>query len=95
MKQLREMLEQEGCSPEFIEEAMGLKSLYNGDLEAFIETVEIILAGDEQEYEEDDVDDNDDPISRSERNYNGEENDYSYDDYTDDDDEYESDEGED
>lgn len=73
MSDLREKLKESGCSDEFIEDAMPYERLYEGDVEDFIEVVEDILMNDEA-YEDDfEEDEEDDPISRSEFDYEGNE----------------------
>ncbi len=74
MSTLRERLEESGCSNEFIIDAMAYEQLFNGDIDAFIEIVEdILISGEEYEPEEVDDDDveEDDPIYRSDYNYDG------------------------
>ena len=78
MSELKELLEQNGCSSEFIQDALRYESLYAGDIEAFMDRVEEILLN-EEDYEpentmldEDELEDEeDDPIHRSDYNYDG------------------------
>ena len=78
MSDLKEKLIESGCSSEFILDALRYEKLYNGDIDDFIDTVEDILMSD-GEYDgsledEDDLDeDEDDPIYRSDYNYDGNE----------------------
>ncbi len=78
MNDVRELLNESGCSKEFIDEAMRFAKLYNGDIEAFIDKVEDILMNEEEndtvyDDEDDDLDEEDDPIYRSDYNYDGNE----------------------
>jgi len=77
MRDLKELLLENGCSSEFILDAMRYEHLFTGDVDAFLDKVEDILMN-EDDYEEDledeDFDeDEDDPISRSDYNYDGNE----------------------
>ncbi len=78
MRDLKELLLENGCSSEFILDAMRFEHLFTGDIDAFLDKVEDILMN-EEEYEddlEDDEDsdeDEDDPIYRSDYNYDGNE----------------------
>lgn len=78
MTTLRERLEESGCSSEFIAEALNYTQLYDGDIDAFIEIVEdVLISGEDYEPDEpDEIDDEDeqeedDPIFRSDYNYDG------------------------
>ena len=78
MNDLKERLIESGCSSEFIIDALRYEKLYKGDIDDFIDTVEEILMNDEEFEEsledEDDLDENeDDPIYRSDYNYDGNE----------------------
>ena len=78
MSDLKERLIESGCSSEFIIDALRYEKLYKGDIDDFIDTVEEILMNDEEFEEsledEDDLDENeDDPIYRSDYNYDGNE----------------------
>ena len=78
MSDLKEKLIESGCSSEFILDALRYEKLYNGDIDDFIDTVEDILMSDDEYDEslkdEDDLDeDEDDPIYRSDYNYDGNE----------------------
>jgi len=75
---VRQLLEENGCSPQFIEDAMRYEKLYKGDIDSFIDHVEDILMSEEEEDdliddEEDDIlnDEEDDPIYKSDYNYDG------------------------
>ncbi|MDD3344162.1 MAG: hypothetical protein PHR87_11365 [Sulfurospirillaceae bacterium] len=77
MRDLRELLDECGCSTEFIQDAMRYESLFTGNIDAFIDRVEDILMN-EDEYEEDIEDEEDDfeeddPIFQSDYNYDGNE----------------------
>lgn len=78
MRDLKELLLENGCSSEFILDAMRFEHLFTGDIDAFLDKVEDILMN-EEEYEddlEDDEDsdeDEDDPIYQSDYNYDGNE----------------------
>jgi len=100
MDDVRELLKQSGCSPEFIDEAMRFAKLYNGDIDAFMDKVEDILMSEEENDDlyddDDDIDDEeDDPIYRSDYNYDGNEDNIYFEDedgeeaFEDDDDEEE------
>jgi 6,7-dimethyl-8-ribityllumazine synthase len=71
MSDLKERLEESGCSSEFIADALRYKKLYEGDIDDFIDRVEEILMGDDGYEEEDDEDYEDDPIYTSDYNYEG------------------------
>ena len=78
MSDLKEKLIESGCSSEFILDALRYEKLYNGDIDDFIDTVEDILMSDDEYDEsledEDDLDeDEDEPIYRSDYNYDGNE----------------------
>ena len=78
MSDLKERLIESGCSSEFIIDALRYEKLYKGDIDDFIDTVEELLMNDEEFEEsledEDDLDENeDDPIYRSDYNYDGNE----------------------
>ena len=78
MNDLKERLIESGCSSEFIIDALRYEKLYKGDIDDFIDTVEELLMNDEEFEEsledEDDLDENeDDPIYRSDYNYDGNE----------------------
>lgn len=78
MRDLKELLLENGCSSEFIVDAMRYEHLFTGDVDAFLDKVEEILMN-EDDYEEDledeeDFDeDEDDPIYQSDYNYDGNE----------------------
>lgn len=82
---LEKLLEENGCSPDFIEDAMRYSKLFKGDVDTFIDTVEDLLMNDE-EYDEnlDDEDDfedeEDDPIYRSDYDYEGNDDDIYFED---------------
>lgn len=75
MSDLRELLNESGCSTEFIQDAMRYEKLFAGDIDAFIDRVEDILMNEddyEEDLEEDDLDEEeDDPIYQSDYNYDG------------------------
>lgn len=82
MRDLRELLDESGCSTEFIQDAMRYEKLFTGNVDIFIDKVEEILLndaiyGDEFNDDDDDFDDDDDeendPISQSDYNYDGNE----------------------
>ncbi|MBP1679852.1 MAG: hypothetical protein H6Q35_191 [Proteobacteria bacterium] len=78
MRDLKELLLESGCSSEFILDAMRFEHLFTGDIDAFLDKVEDILMNEdeyEEEIDEDDEfdEDEDDPISRSDYNYDGNE----------------------
>lgn len=78
MRDLKELLLENGCSSEFIVDAMRYEHLFTGDVDAFLDKVEEILMN-EDDYEEDFEDeedfdeDEDDPIYQSDYNYDGNE----------------------
>ena len=74
MHDVRELLKQSGCSPKFIDEAMRFSKLYNGDIDTFIDKVEDMVKREEENDDlYDDIDEEDDPIYRSDYNYDGNE----------------------
>ncbi len=86
MQDLKTLLQESGCSDEFIRDAMRYEHLFNGDVDAFLDRVEDILMN-EEEYEEDALDDDetfddeeDDPIYQSDYNYDGNEDDIYFED---------------
>lgn len=87
MQNLKELLLENGCSPEFIIDAMRYEHLFKGDVDTFLDTVEDILMN-EEDYDEDALDDEDDdfdeeeddPIYQSEYNYEGNEDDIYFED---------------
>ncbi len=83
MRDLRELLNECGCSTEFIQDAMRYEALFTGDLDAFIDRVEDIMMN-EEEYEEDIEEDDDleedDPIFKSDYNYDGNDDDIYFED---------------
>ncbi len=86
MQNLKELLLENGCSPEFIIDAMRYEHLFKGDVDAFLDTVEDILMN-EEDYDEEALDDEDDfdeeeddPIYQSEYNYEGNEDDIYFED---------------
>ncbi|WP_333803941.1 hypothetical protein [Sulfurospirillum sp.] len=78
MRDLKELLLENGCSSEFILDAMRYEHLFTGDVDAFLDKVEDILMN-EDDYEEDlededfDEDEENDPIYQSDYNYDGNE----------------------
>jgi len=78
MRDLKELLLENGCSSEFIIDAMRYEHLFSGDVDAFLDKVEDILMN-EDDYEEDlededfDEDEENDPIYQSDYNYDGNE----------------------
>lgn len=77
MRDLKEILLENGCSSEFIVDAMRYEHLFTGDVDAFLDKVEDILMN-EDDYEEDLEDEDfdeeeDDPIYQSDYNYDGNE----------------------
>lgn len=77
MRDLKELLLENGCSSEFIVDAMRYEHLFTGDVDAFLDKVEDILMN-EDDYEEDLEDEDfdeeeDDPIYQSDYNYDGNE----------------------
>lgn len=84
MRDLRELLDESGCSTEFIQDAMRYEKLFKGDVEAFIDQVEEILMN-EDDYEDDFEDTDDeadeiDPIFQSEYDYDGNDEDTYFED---------------
>ncbi len=82
---VRQLLQESGCSPEFIEDAMRYEKLYKGNIDSFIDQVEEILMSDEEyddAFEDDDEfdDEDDDPIYKSDYNYDGNEDDIYFED---------------
>lgn len=82
MRDLRELLDESGCSTEFIQDAMRYEKLFTGNVDLFIDKVEEILLNDAiygDEFNDDDDDDFDDdeeendPIYQSDYNYDGNE----------------------
>lgn len=80
MRDLRELLDESGCSTEFIQDAMRYEKLFTGNVDLFIDKVEEILLndaiyGDEFNDDDDDFDDEEenDPIFQSDYNYDGNE----------------------
>ena len=82
MRDLRELLDESGCSTEFIQDAMRYEKLFTGNVDVFIDKVEEILLNDAiygDEFNDDDDDDFDDdedendPIHQSDYNYDGNE----------------------
>lgn len=81
MRDLRELLDESGCSTEFIQDAMRYEKLFTGNVDVFIDKVEEILLndaiyGDEFNDDDDDFDDDEDendPIYQSDYNYDGNE----------------------
>lgn len=75
MRDLQELLNESGCSTEFIQDAMRYEKYFNGDIDAFIDRVEGILMNEEdfdEDYEDEDFDEEeDDPIYQSDYNYDG------------------------
>lgn len=76
MSNLRVQLEENGCSEEFIKDALPYEQLFTGDIDAFIEIVEdILISGEEYDPEllddEDEDEDEIDPIYQSDYNYDG------------------------
>lgn len=84
MRDLRELLDESGCSTEFIQDAMRYESLFTGNVDAFIDRVEDILMNEdtyEEDIEEDDDDlDDADPIFQSDYNYDGNDDDIYFED---------------
>lgn len=85
MRDLKELLLESGCSPEFIIDAMRYEHLFTGDVDAFLDKVEDILMNEEEYEDELDEDEEfdeeeDDPIYRSDYNYNGNEEDIYFED---------------
>ena len=83
MRNIRELLEENGCSTEFIQEAMRFETLFAGDVDAFIDRVEDILMSEdeyEEDLEEDDELEEDDPIFKSDYNYDGNDDDIYFED---------------
>jgi len=77
MRDLKELLLENGCSSEFIIDALRFEHLFTGDIDAFLDKVEDILMN-EDDYEEDleddedfDEDEENDPIYQSDYNYDG------------------------
>jgi hypothetical protein len=56
---LKELLEQEKCSSDFIEDALRYKSYFDGDIETFIDKVEEVLYAIENSDEDEDFNDED------------------------------------
>ena len=82
---LEKLLEESGCSSEFIEDAMRYQKLFKGDVESFIDQVEDILMSDEEydensEEDEEDFGEEDDPIYQSDYNYDGNDEDIYFED---------------
>lgn len=78
MRDLKELLLENGCSSEFIVDAMRYEHLFTGDVDAFLDKVEEILMNEDDyekdlEDEEDFDEDEDDPIYQSDYNYDGNE----------------------
>lgn len=79
MSDLKELLNESGCSPEFIQDAIRYEKLFTGNIDIFIDKVEEILLndalyGDEfNTNDDDDFDDDEevDPIYQSDYNYDG------------------------
>lgn len=71
MGDLREKLEEYGCSSEFIADALRFEKLYTGDLDEFMDTVEDILMRDDEYEEEETLEEEADPIYISDYNYDG------------------------
>ena len=75
MSDLKEKLIESGCSSEFILDALRYEKLYNGDIDAFIDTVEDILMSDEENDDlyddDDDIDDEEENVHLSDYNYDG------------------------
>ena len=75
MRDLRELLDESGCSTEFIQDAMRYEKLFTGNVDVFIDKVEEILLNDAiygDEFNDDDDEEND-PIHQSDYNYDGNE----------------------
>lgn len=76
---VKQLLEENGCSPQFIADAMRFEKLFKGDIDSFIDHVEDILMSEEEEDDlvddEDDIldDEEEDPIYKSDCNYDGNE----------------------
>ena len=85
MQDLEKLLQESGCSSEFISDAMRYEKLFKGDIDAFMDQVEEILMN-EDEYEdvldEDEFEneEDEDPIYQSDYNYDGNEDDIYFED---------------
>lgn len=71
MSDLKDKLQEYGCSEEFIDDAMRYAKLYDGNIDDFLDRVEEILQDDDT-YEEDEIEEEEnDPIFVSDYNYDG------------------------
>ncbi len=88
---LEQLLKENGCSPEFIEDAMRYSKLFKGDIDKFMDDVEEILMSeeefdengiddDDESFDDENLDDDDDPIYHSNYDYEGNDDDIYFED---------------